>query len=249
MIVVNKLYKIIKEETIKYLRETNDDVDWDLYERYDENKRELFSDFLFNNNSEFTKNVPWKVIPYPRLKKIWEDFMFQGVVRDTRGLEMIEDIMTDNVTKISIFTELTGHSPVNPEDDFEDNIGYHVDEFLQDRTCNNNLCLYLNKFVDYHYDELPDDIRNVLYEHLKEKFFDYYCEDPKIGQAYISDYGLKPLLNYLEQLRKTTRPEDKVVIMDKMLNVVHMRSDMASWFVEGGSNALSQLSGSPSEVQ
>ena len=28
-----------------------------------------------------------------------------------------------------------------------------------------------------------------------------------------------------------------------MLNVAHQRSDLASWFVQGGSQALSQLSG------
>jgi hypothetical protein len=33
-----------------------------------------------------------------------------------------------------------------------------------------------------------------------------------------------------------------------MLNVVHPRSDMASWFIEGGSHALAQLSGSPTQV-
>ena len=32
-----------------------------------------------------------------------------------------------------------------------------------------------------------------------------------------------------------------------MLNVVHQRSDLASWFVKGGSNALADLSASPSE--
>jgi hypothetical protein len=33
-----------------------------------------------------------------------------------------------------------------------------------------------------------------------------------------------------------------------MLNVVHQRSDIADWFVEGGSSALSQLSSSPTQV-
>ena len=35
---------------------------------------------------------------------------------------------------------------------------------------------------------------------------------------------------------------------DRMLNVVHQRSDIAEWFVEGGSRALAQLSGSPAEA-
>ena len=63
------------------------------------------------------------------------------------------------------------------------------------------------------------------------------------GQWRLSDYGLKPLHKLLVQLRKEFDPSKKLPILDKMLNVVHQRSDIASWFVEGGSSALSQLSG------
>lgn len=59
----------------------------------------------------------------------------------------------------------------------------------------------------------------------------------------ISDYGLKPLHKFLVQLRKEFDPSKKLPILDKMLNVVHQRSDIAAWFVEGGSAALSDLSG------
>jgi len=50
-----------------------------------------------------------------------------------------------------------------------------------------------------------------------------------------------------EQVHKAKSPEEKLVLLDQMLNVVHRRSDIANWFVEGGSHALSQLSGTPSE--
>jgi cell division protein FtsX len=51
------------------------------------------------------------------------------------------------------------------------------------------------------------------------------------------------------KLRNT--PEDdisnRIILLDKILNVVHPRSDLASLFVKGGSKALSNLSASPSE--
>jgi len=47
----------------------------------------------------------------------------------------------------------------------------------------------------------------------------------------------------MQELTQTTEAEQKIPIIDKMLNVVHQRSDIAAWFVEGGSQALSQLSG------
>ena len=39
----------------------------------------------------------------------------------------------------------------------------------------------------------------------------------------------------------------KFVLFDRGLNVVHLRSDIASWFVEGGSVSLHDISGEGSE--
>ena len=59
---------------------------------------------------------------------------------------------------------------------------------------------------------------------------------------------LRSIRNELKLLR-AKGPEEKLLLIDRMLNVVHQRSDIAEWFVEGGSRALAQLSSSPSEVQ
>ena len=82
------------------------------------------------------------------------------------------------------------------------------------------------------------------------QFFDYYMNDPegKMG-GFISDYGLKPLEDLLSTLLRASSPEEKLLVIDQMLNVVHQRSDIADWFVEGGKQSLAQLSGSPAEVQ
>lgn len=135
--------------------------------------------------------------------------MTMGIVRDVRGLETIEDIITDNILKLYVNTELVGHTQYDPDDDFD----------------------------EYSYSE--EDI---------EQFNDYIS---KFSDYAFNDFGGKRLglLTLLGNLRKTKTPEEKVPIIDQMLNVVHQRSDLASWFVEGGSKSLSQLSGSPSEVQ
>jgi hypothetical protein len=69
---MKSLYKIIKEEYIKLLKENynDDDINYDFFERESNIKQSLFDDFLFNNNADFTKHVPWTVVPFPRLKKI-----------------------------------------------------------------------------------------------------------------------------------------------------------------------------------
>jgi len=92
-----------------------------------------------------------------------------------------------------------------------------------------------------------EDLKKMLMDELINKFLWYYIDDPAIGQPRLSDYGLKPLVDLTSQLRSTYDSAEKVVIVDKMLNVVHQRSDLASWYVRGGSNALSDLSSSPSE--
>jgi len=267
-----KLYKIIKEEYRKFIKENYDHSDY--YDREDDIKRNIFNDFLYYNTPDFTKHVPWKLIPYPRLKKIWEDYIYKGIVRDERGLEMIEDIIIDNTIKVNIFTTLAGHTQWGAEDDFEENIGYWVDEQLNcifekpfdknqleipfenpdagynektdDNKCNTLIRPFVQEYFDENYDEDSgrDEFRKALYSEMIERFYDYYQNDPdnKLGW-FISDFGLKPLLTLLSQLMNTTNPEQKLVVIDKMLNVIHQRSDIASWFVQGGSQALSQLSG------
>jgi hypothetical protein len=205
---MKSITKIIQEEVLRYLKETDEDIDWDLYDKFEKLKDEILSDFITNKNS--VTHQPWQVVPFARLKKIWEDYATYGVVRDTRGLEMIEDIIQDNIIKLYVNTELVGHTQTDPQDDF-DNYGYTEED--------------------------------------KEKFFDYI--DYKFSDYAFSDFGGSRLglLTLLSQLRKAQTPKEKLLIIDQILNVAHQRSDLASWFVEGGSSALSQLSASPSELQ
>jgi hypothetical protein len=206
---MKSVYKIIKEEIISFLCESNDeDIDWALYDRLDQIKTDILTGFL-QDKKRGIKEQPWQLIPFNRLKKIWEDYMTYGHVRDTRGLEMIENIVTDNILKLYVNTELVGHTEHDPGEDFDD---YNYSE--QDRE---DFADYIDKFSDYAF----------------------------------SDFGGSRLglLTLLGHLRKAKTPEEKVPIIDQILNVVHQRSDLAEWFVEGGSRALSQLSGSPAEAQ
>ena len=281
---MKSLRTLVKEEFVNMLKEINysrdEDIDYSQFEREDEIKQGLFDDFLYHNNPTFTKYVPWRVIPFPRLKKIWEDFMAYGSVRDTRGIEMIEDLMIENTSKVSIFTNLAGHTQWGDQAAIDDNIGYWVDEQLNcafnkpfdknqlqlpfnnpkkgyqvpedESPCNTQLHPFVKEYFEENYNSESmnrEDIRGMLFDEMTGKFFDYYMNDPegKMG-GFISDYGLKPLEELLVELLRATTPEEKLLIIDRMLNVVHQRSDIADWFVEGGSRALAQLSGSPTQV-
>jgi len=77
----------------------------------------------------------------------------------------------------------------------------------------------------------------------QEKFFEYYLTDPKSGHLYITDYGLTPIMTQASKLYIEDNPIQKVVLIDSILNIAHQRSDLASWFIQGGSRALSDLRG------
>ena len=198
---------VINEEIKIFLKEWEDPNEYwiyDLFVERDEIMRNTIQDFM---EKPIGARQPWRVIPFNRLKKIWEDAARYGVVHDTKGLQEIQDRMIRNLLKLEVNTEIMGHSTHYPEDEIQDE-GYTMEEFH----------------------EKLENPHNV------------YFEDPKTGQWRLSDYGLKPLWKYAEQLIRTQDPIKKIQYIDQMLNVVHMRGDIASYFVEGGSNALSQLS-------
>lgn len=73
-----------------------------------------------------------------------------------------------------------------------------------------------------------------------QRFIDWAVDLPTGGWR-ISDYGLEPLVKYAAELLDTPNSDEKLVIIDKMLNITHQRSDLASWFVEGGRATLNRL--------
>jgi hypothetical protein len=77
-------------------------------------------------------------------------------------------------------------------------------------------------------------------EETKDDFYQYFLET-QYGTP-ISDYGLKPLWNIALKLAESNNDEEKLMLIDQMLNVVHQRGDLAALFIEGGSGALTQLS-------
>ena len=62
---MNHLLKIIKEEYQKFISEYYNNNTY--FKKEDELKQQIFDDFLFHNNFDFTKHIPWKVIPFARL--------------------------------------------------------------------------------------------------------------------------------------------------------------------------------------
>jgi hypothetical protein len=275
---MNNVKQIIKEEVLRYLREYDDEDVYEVFEMQDRLKFELLNDFLMHNNAQFTKRIFWRVVPSARLKKIWQDYIKTGLVRDVKGLDYIESIMIRNALNLETLTYLSGHSSSDPSYDFDDAWGDYIKDYIQKTTSNThvdidqteipfdnpslphirkqpvvNLALnpnYANiknipfeTYVEENKDNLdPEKMKTDLMEILSGHFYDYYAVDSK-GTYIMSDYGTRPLVELAFHLAQENNPEKKVVIIDKMLNIAHQSSDLASWFVQGGSSALSDISG------
>ena len=93
----------------------------------------------------------------------------------------------------------------------------------------------------------PLDVRPELeesgYTFTDEEWDDKMAEwmtDSK-GNWTISDYGLPQLEKLCQELYLAKTSEDRLLIVDQMLNVIHPRGDLAALFVEGGTATLLEL--------
>jgi hypothetical protein len=73
-----------------------------------------------------------------------------------------------------------------------------------------------------------------------EEYGDYAIDEN--GDSRITDYAMNRLISAGAEVFIAQTAEEKVLALDKLLNIVHQRSDLASWFVEGGRRSLDQLS-------
>lgn len=89
----------------------------------------------------------------------------------------------------------------------------------------------------------------VIGENLEEKYGRDIFEDDisffedEHGSWRISDYALDPLVKASEKIESATTAEQKLQAVDHILNIVHARSDLSGWFVQGGKATLNQLAG------
>lgn len=148
------------------------------------------------------KKQKWEVVPFEKLRKVWDSFGRYGYVKNVTALEEIGSLMVENVFKVSANTEMAGHSTANPKD-------------------------------------LAESTGHEWTDELDEKFGDHILDES--GHWRISDYGLGPLESLVYEYLAADTPERKLVVLDDMLNIVHQRSDIAAWFVQGGTKSLIKL--------
>jgi len=208
------------------------------FELYNEQISKIIEDIVYNNK----KQQQWKRIPFERMKKIWEKFQKDNIIKDEKGLDLISNIIIKNIVKLNVNTMLSGHSTMNPKDELEE-LGYKF------KTNNIKLedPMQLHLFKDYK--KFKEEQRKekerelpMTYEEFDEILNDYlYFEEWR--QYAISDYALDDLIKIAIKLLRTDDYKEKLILCDNALNISHMRGDIAELFVKGGNEKLSELSG------
>lgn len=111
---------------------------------------------------------------------------------------------------------------------------------IRDRFVENYLRLGVNTAIaghaTYTYEEVLDD-------HFEsndiEKFVDWAIQCDTGWR--LSDIAIEKLFPLCAAAVDATDPADILVLCDLIMNVAHQRSDLASWFVAGGTRTLSEL--------
>ena len=104
------------------------------------------------------------------------------------------------------------------------------------------MALDVGNMLSGHSQENPEETIDIvmgikLTPKQLEKFYSDYLY-LKGGIDIISDYGLPALLVIYPQILNATTAEEQLYAVDRALNVVHQRGDIADFFVEGGSATL-----------
>jgi len=109
--------------------------------------------------------------------------------------------------------------------------------------------IHSNTEILGHMGHAPDELVEIL-EEMDKTIDDFYDHrgcmvffDDSNGVPRLSDYSLNPLIDIAIRITDSNDPMETLGLIDQGFNIVHQRSDIASWFVEGGTNSLMKISG------
>ncbi len=91
--------------------------------------------------------------------------------------------------------------------------------------------------------DVRPDVEDVYGRSLSDEEWEKFqsmLEDEK-GNYLVSDFAFRWLKPLYDSLYNAKAPEEKLLVLDKIFNVIHQRSDLAGIFVQGGSATLRKI--------
>lgn len=196
----------------------NEEMCTELYDMYSEyTASDVLWEFLEDKKNGILERK-WKLIPKEPYWNALRGFMQYGEAFRTPEY-LINDwlqIIYHNVITLTYITELAGHSQHFPFDDF------------------NDVFFYENE------DDAPNDYYGCS-EYLDNLGFYDWCKLPDGSDAW-SDYGLEPLWKIITSIKDDSTKGEKLIAINRCLDVAHCRGDLASMFIEGGSRSCYEIS-------
>lgn len=140
-------------------------------------------------------------------------------------------IIVRNTCILRSMTTLAGHDYYFPTEDVKEIIFDSEEDFNQ----------FKQELINDEYatPDISDD--QVCRKKLESIGFYDWCSLPDGSQG-ISDYGIDPLFNIMQEFDTIISAEELIVLVNRCLDVYHQRGDLASAFIEGGSNSLTKIS-------
>ena len=186
----------------------------EYYSLMDETLRNVFRSIRNRKKIEFIKINP------QQFKRAADEFMeFKGFYKfPVKYIFEWKEYILYDVALLRALTEIHGHTQFFPFDEF-------YDEF----------------------DISPDDHRYDFYEayEVLEKYnIDDYVPFFSNGQPVLSDYGLDPIEKLTRELITEENPVHILITINKILDIMHQRSDLSELFIEGGGGSLDFISNS-----
>lgn len=209
---------IIAKSVQDGLNETK--VYYDFFDTMIEMVNNILYEFSQDKNRGI-KQKKWNLIPFEQYRTAIIEFMRYGKFMrfPTKYIDKWAAICTNNVLEINAMTDLRGHSQEFPYEEVLYFFG--IDE------------------ENEKYDEFYNDFDKTAGLLDNAGFYDW-CMLPD-GSDALSDYGLEPLMKLISELEECETPEQKIVVINKILDVIHTRGDLSSAFIEGGKNSLDQI--------
>lgn len=201
------------------LNESIQDI-YNMQEDWDEfGVSSLLSEFFRDKKRGITKKQ-WNLIPAQQYQNLLTRYM-----QDPITARIPENVVYDwfekvvkNAFDIEYITELAGHSQWFPADEVQEEFDAWVGEKYE--------------ITDY----------ASGYEALEAEGFYEWCSLPDGSDGW-SDYGLVPIFNELANYKPNMSAGDLLILINRVLHIGHCRGDLASAFIEGGSQSCSAISG------
>lgn len=197
----------------KSLNESVENFIYNIYEDY--THYDFLQDFL-DDKRNGKKKRHWNLIPahqYHNLLNRYMESPQMARIPDDVVSSWFKSIIIPNAIAVEYITDFAGHSGYFPSDDFEAVFGEDIPSDYS------NACNYLYNLGFFEWCKLPD------------------------GSDGWSDYGLSPLFKLIQQYDDNADPGDKLILINRCLDVTHQRGDLSSAFIEGGRRSCDMISG------